>query len=129
MAELRDIATTLRAAGKRVVLSLPSPVYTLSIPQMQIDETMLGSAYAGLRKVGLARTLGRNDYVELRARITEIATATGATLFDPLASLCGEGGCTYQRDGVSIYSDTIHVALGEIGIYRDGLAAALRDKD
>lgn len=129
LGELRAVATTLRAAGKRLVLSLPSPIYSLSIPQMQIDAALLGPAYDDLRRVGLARRLSRNDYGELRARIAEIAAATGATLYDPLASLCTGASCTYQRDGVSIYSDTIHVAEGEIGIFHDGLAAALRTSE
>ena len=128
LAELRTIATRLRARGKSVVLSLPSPIYTLSIPQMQIDEAMLGRSYNGLRKVGLARKLGRNDYGDIRASIGDIAAAIGAEVFDPLASLCDGARCIYQRGGVSIYSDTIHVAVGETGVFHDGLAATLQAK-
>ena len=121
--DLATIAGQLRAKGKTVILSLPTPIYDLSIPQMQIDAAILGRGYERLRDVGLARTLKRNDYLELRARIAAIAAASGARVFDPLASLCTDASCTYERDGVSIYTDTIHVAVGEIGIYHDNLRA------
>ena len=88
----------------------------------------MGAPTTGLRRVGLARTLGRNDYGELRDRILDVAAATGAVTFDPLESLCNAQACTYQRDGVSIYSDTIHVAVGDIDIFHDGLAGALREE-
>ena len=123
--DLLSITSTLRAAGKTVILSLPYPIYDLSVPQMQIDATILGRGYQRLRDLGLARTLRRNDYPELRARIGAIAKITGARIFDPLASLCAERACTYQRDGVSIYTDTIHVAVDAIGIYHDNLRAVL----
>ena len=125
--DLRAIAAALRAHGKRVILSLPSPIYDLSVPQMEIDAAILGRTYDGLRAIGLARRLRRNDYPELRKSIAAIAADTGATLFDPLASLCAGDACAYERGGISLYADTIHIAMSQIGVYHDGLLATLRE--
>jgi peptidoglycan/LPS O-acetylase OafA/YrhL len=117
--ELSQHIHTLKVLGKKVVVSLPFPIYQRSIPDMQIHNAMFS-------KLGSTLQPRQLDTLALRERIRAAATAAGAVLFDPRESLCDDRKCIYQRDNVSIYTDASHIAASESGILDANLGAALR---
>jgi peptidoglycan/LPS O-acetylase OafA/YrhL len=112
--EISEEIRALRTAGKRVILSLPFPVYNKTIPDLEIRNAIFG----GLGLAGVARDRDLASYTDQMALV---ATHAGAEIFDPRKSLCGAAGCLTEVDGVSIYTDNNHIAASQIGIFRDAL--------
>jgi peptidoglycan/LPS O-acetylase OafA/YrhL len=111
----------LRAAGKRVIVQLPMPVYDKSIPDLEIHNAFMGSL------------LGESVPSEvcppiLREEILSVAQDAGADIFDPRESLCEGQKCTYQVGGVSIYKDDNHIAASQIGILEANLFSTLSSR-
>ncbi|WP_246703351.1 SGNH hydrolase domain-containing protein [Rhizobium sp. P28RR-XV] len=55
------------------------------------------------------------DYVEKRqalshAILSRLAAKYGATIIDPLPSICGNGRCDAVRNGLPLYKDADHLA-------------------
>jgi peptidoglycan/LPS O-acetylase OafA/YrhL len=109
---------TLKMHGKRVVLSLPFPMFDKSPPDLLIRNAMLGR----FQSHGTPTNLVPNS---LRNQLARLAEEAGAQIFDPTESLCRAADCVTQRDGVSIYKDDNHLAATQIGILQDNMEGTL----
>lgn len=117
--ELAEHVTSLKECGKRVIVSLPFPMYDKSIPDVEIRDAIFG-------RFGLHWTASDITLPSFRADIAAVAQRTGARIFDPRKSLCRDDGCVTEIDGVSIYKDDNHIAASQIGILEPELEAVLR---
>lgn len=116
--ELANQIRTLRSLGKRVIVCLPFPMYDKSIPELEIRNAMFGN-------FGLSGKATDISSTKIREGIQSIATAAGAKVFDPRLSLCGDGSCITQVNGVSIYKDNHHLAASQAGILEKNLEQVL----
>lgn len=117
--ELSDHIRRLKQHGKRVIVSLPFPMYDKSIPDLEIRNAVFG-------KFGLAGVAKDDTSSEFRTEILTVAEREGAETFDPRESLCDRLGCITQVKGVSIYKDDNHIAASQIGILEANLAQVLQ---
>ncbi len=92
--------------------------YDESIPDLEIRNAVFC-------RFGLAGGAIDQTLPDLRAQIAELAQTSGAIIFDPRKSLCGNGPCINQIGGVSIYIDNNHIAASQIGILEDDLKQVL----
>jgi peptidoglycan/LPS O-acetylase OafA/YrhL len=113
--ELSERIHKLRSMGKRVMVSLPFPMFDKFVPQLEIRNAMFG-------KFGLAGVPTDRTLPSLRAQIADIA---GDDVFDPRKSLCRADGCLTEIDGVSIYMDNHHIAASQIGILENNFRQSL----
>ena len=116
--ELEQHIHDLRVLGKRVILSLPFPVYEESIPDLEIRDAVLG-------KFGLSRSATELTVAGARNQELSIARSTGAVVFDPRESLCRRGQCVTAIDGVSIYRDNVHITASGIETLHDEMKRVL----
>jgi SGNH domain (fused to AT3 domains) len=108
--ELSSHIRKLRTPKKRVIVSLPFPLYDKSIPDLQIRNAIFQQLrLPPITSVELIRPGIRNQ-------IASIAQSTGAEIFDPRSALCATEGCITTLDGVSIYKDHSHIAASQIAI-------------
>jgi hypothetical protein len=115
-ADLSDAIHTLRNHGKKVVVSLPFPIFNESIPQLAISNRVFG-------KFGLSQVPKEVSSPSFREEIRASAVRAGAEIFDPRMTLCPNGQCMTEKNGVSIYKDDSHIAGSQIHI----LESSLRD--
>jgi len=110
----------LRKHGKKVIVSLPFPLYDKSIPELEIRNAVFV-------RFGLGGTA--NDLVpsDIREQIAAVAKGAGAEIFNPQLSLCPMSGCITELNGVSIYKDNNHIAASQISILGESLNNALND--
>lgn len=108
----------LKAKGKRVILALPFPTYDRSIPDFEIVSAIAGRLWT-------VSDPGERDSADMRSKFQDLATETGAELYDPREDLCTGQQCLYQVDSVSIYKDGVHIAASQIGILRQCLLKSL----
>jgi peptidoglycan/LPS O-acetylase OafA/YrhL len=124
-ADLSDVIHTLRSDGKKVVVSLPFPIFNESIPQLAISNRVFG-------RFGLAQAPKEVSSPLFREEIRATAVRAGAEIFDPRETLCPDKHCITEVDGVSIYKDESHVAGSQIHILesnlRDVLERSLAEK-
>jgi peptidoglycan/LPS O-acetylase OafA/YrhL len=118
LGELSLEIQNLRAAGKRVIVALPFPVFDKSIPDLEIHNAVFG---------GLVGESAPRNLFEPRVRdqITSAARKAGADIFDPRQSLCENQKCIYQINGVSLYKDDNHMAGSGVGILEANLGKTL----
>jgi peptidoglycan/LPS O-acetylase OafA/YrhL len=116
--ELSDHIQRLKQHGKRVVVSLPFPMYDKSIPDLEIRNAVFG-------RFGLAGVAKDDTSPEFRSEILTVAERGGADTFDPRESLCNKLGCITQVRGISIYKDDHHIAASQIGILEENLKQVL----
>jgi peptidoglycan/LPS O-acetylase OafA/YrhL len=114
-AEIRE----LKMHGKRVIVSLPFPIYDKSIPDLEVRNAVFG-------RFGLAGVATDLTLPSFRDQVLAVAESMGANVFDPKRSLCVEQDCVTQVNGVSIYKDTDHIAANQIGILEDNFNQVLR---
>ena len=126
LGDLKDYIVRLKQHGKRVIVGLPGPIYSLRIPVFEIHNAIFGALGDRLRKDDLIPSLGRSDFMPLREKVASIAMALGAETYDLRKDLCQGEVCVYQRGNVSIYVDSLHIATRTIDIYHDSLRQALR---
>ena len=117
--ELSNHILRLEAGGKRVIVSLPFPMFDKSIPDLEIRNAIFGS-------FGLAGTAKDITSFEFRKQIASVARSTGAEVFDPRESLCAGQYCITQVGGVSIYKDDNHIAASQIGILEGNFKQVLQ---
>ncbi len=110
---------TLRSHGKRVIISLPFPMYDKSIPEVEMHNAIFG-------RFGLTENATDITLPSFRDRLSVVAQEAGANIFDPRQSLCPAGSCVFQSEGVSIYKDDNHIAASQIGIFQDALKRVLQ---
>lgn len=119
MAELSSEIRELRSHGKRVIITVPFPLYDKSIPELEIRNAVFARFGLVLRAHDLVPS-------NIRDEIISTAERAGAEIFDPRASLCSTGPCVTERNGVSIYKDNNHIAASQIFILEDNLRETLR---
>ncbi|HWW88730.1 MAG TPA: SGNH hydrolase domain-containing protein, partial [Vicinamibacterales bacterium] len=116
--DFSDRIGKLRMKGKRVIISLPFPIYDKSIPDLLIRNAVFG-------RMGPATAAHDIAAPELREKLLDVARAAGADVFDPRKSLCDSRGCITQLQGVSIYKDDNHLAASQLGLLEANLRQAL----
>ena len=109
----------LKMRGKRVIVSLPFPIFDKSIPDLQARNAVL-------QRFGLVEVATEITLPSVRDQLASVAESMGAEIFDPRKSLCRNRDCITEVDGVSIYKDHSHIAASQIGILEDDLERALR---
>lgn len=104
--------------GKRVIVSLPFPIYDKSIPDLEVRNAVFGW-------IGLAGQATDLTLPSVRGRVASIAKHTGAEIFDPRQSLCPDQGCITALGGVSIYKDDNHLAASQVGLLEKDMERTL----
>jgi len=117
-ADLSDVIRTLRNKGKTVVVSLPFPIFNESIPQLAISNRVFG-------RFGLSQFPKEVSSPSFREEIRAAAVGAGADIFDPRETLCPDGHCITEMDGVSIYKDESHIAGSQVHILENSLRDVL----
>jgi SGNH domain (fused to AT3 domains) len=117
--ELSEHIHKLRIAGKRVIVSLPFPMFDKSIPDLEIRNAVFG-------RFGLGGVAKDTTSPGFRDQVASAAKNAGAEIFDPRESLCYQQECITEVNGVSIYKDDNHIAASQIGILADNLKQDLR---
>lgn len=117
--ELMDHVHQLKLHGKRVIVSLPFPLFDKAIPDLEIRNAVL-------KWVGMAEVAKEITLPGLRDQIEAAAKSMGAEIFDPRQSLCSNHVCLTQVDGVSIYKDESHIAASQIGILEENMKHVLQ---
>lgn len=119
--ELSWHVRTLRMLRKRVIVSLPFPVFDRSIPDLEIRNLVL-------RRFGLVPALAAAQIspLALRNEIASIAENDGAYIFDPRKSLCRNQDCITGAAGVSIYKDNSHIARSQIDVLEANMRSTLQ---
>lgn len=119
LGELSEHIRELKTRGKRVIVSLPFPVFDKSIPDLEIRNALFG-------RFGLSGVATELSFGSLREQVASVAKEAGAGVFDPRKSLCPDQRCITQVDGVSIYKDYSHIAASQVGILAGDMAQVLR---
>jgi hypothetical protein len=122
MDELAAHIRLLRSFHKRVIVSLPFPIYDKSIPDLEIRNAVF--ANLGLRGEATDQTV-----LDVRQRLLAVANETGADVFDPRKSVCKADRCITEVGGVSIYKDSSHIAASQIGLLQDNMKDVLHRRD
>jgi peptidoglycan/LPS O-acetylase OafA/YrhL len=117
--ELAEHIVALRRLGKRVIVSLPFPMYDKSIPDLEMHNAIFGDYGLGGEPVDFTSPL-------LREAIRSMAVGSGAEVFDPRTSLCPDGHCITEANGVSIYIDSHHLAASSVGLLEPNLQGVLQ---
>jgi peptidoglycan/LPS O-acetylase OafA/YrhL len=119
LTELSGQIQRLRTDGKRVIICLPFPIYDKQIPNLEIRNAVLS-------RFGLSREANDSTSPAFAEQILATSKTAGADVFDPRQSLCTNGVCTTQINGVSIYIDNNHIAASQVGILEDNLRQVLQ---
>jgi peptidoglycan/LPS O-acetylase OafA/YrhL len=120
-AVMRDLAkevSDLRAAGKRVILAYPFPIYDRSIPDLQVHNLVFSGFGSALKPKDISG-------VALSAKIGKLASETGSLVFDPRPVLCPGEVCTYQTGEVSWYKDDSHLTASRVLTLETALGASI----
>ena len=121
LSDFADELRQLRKSGKRIIICLPFPAYDKSIPNLEIKNAVFS-------RFGLAGVARDMTVPEFRKQLIELSRAVGADVFDPRKSLCSQGGCLTQKQGVSIYIDNNHIAASQVVILEDNLRQVLQNQ-
>lgn len=116
LADLSEEIRGLQSQGKQVIVCLPFPSFDRLIPEVQINNAVLG-------RYGLSVDAKEITSPSLRAQVISVAENAGAEIFDPREVLCQGQQCLSEIDGVSIYKDDNHLAPSGARV----LAASLRE--
>jgi peptidoglycan/LPS O-acetylase OafA/YrhL len=111
----------LKSAGKRVIVSLPFPLFDKSIPDLEKHNAIL-------HRLGWDTTAREVDLPSMRDRLVTIANNSGVEVFDPRKSLCSAEGCVIEFHGVSIYKDHSHIAASQIEILKSNMETVLQSR-
>ena len=125
LADLRASLKQLKGDGKRVVLTLPLPLYNVSIPRAEIETAVMPGVDRFMRATGLINVV-RYDYAPLRQRLINLANDLDIATFDPRKRLCTGDDCKYAENGISLYVDHGHIASSQLGLFHDDLRAVLQ---
>lgn len=109
----------LRGHGKRVIVSLPFPMYDKAIPALEIRNALFGRF--GLKGAATDETLPG-----FREEVAAVVQQAGAEAFDPRKTLCNGQHCITEVGGVSIYIDSHHIAASQVGILEEDLKQTLQ---
>jgi peptidoglycan/LPS O-acetylase OafA/YrhL len=117
--ELAGQIHVLKMHGKRVIVSLPFPMFDKSIPDLEVRNAVFGRFGLG----GVATDITRPEFGD---EVASVSRSAGAEIFDPRKSLCSKQGCITEFNGVSIYKDDNHIAASQVGILESNLREILR---
>jgi len=118
LSDLSGEIRTLKTRGKDVIVCLPFPMYDVKIPTLEISNAMLG-------RFGWSQNPIDISPASLRDAVRAVAIQEGARVFDPRETLCPNGQCLFEKDGVSIYIDESHIAQSQADIFAGNLRQAL----
>ncbi|MFP5392036.1 MAG: acyltransferase family protein [Gammaproteobacteria bacterium] len=110
---LENSLARLRAAGKRVFLLMTPPAGAAFDPRAMVE----GSRLHQIRPKAHLEPFDARQFNEAhqaaRARLQGIAATTGATLIDPIDTLCPQLRCpVVDANGEPKYTDTVHMRPG-----------------
>ena len=108
LSQLSAMISELRKAGKAVYLILPSANESRFDPRQMIDRTW-GNMTFGIEAPVIPRAELIGSMEPIRSQLKTLSQASGATLIDPMDTLCGEGCAPLFEDGVPIYKDGDHL--------------------
>ena len=120
-AELAQIDSALESSirklvssGKKVFLVLDNPFGEELMPKTFIRRGLLGGVELlpkEARVAGLSKALALERTEPTRSRVSRIALRSGATLIDPVATLCASENCMIRAEnGWPIYKDYDHLS-------------------
>lgn len=115
-AEIRD----LRSRGKRTIVCIPFPIFDRGIPEVQISNAVFG-------RFGLSIAPKEISSPIVREQVREVAEGAGAEVFDPSEILCPGGRCLTEKNGISLYKDSSHLAGSAVSMF-DGTLRDLLQK-
>lgn len=118
-ADLSEEIHVLRRSGKRVIVCLPFPFYGQNIPELEMSNAIFGG-------LGLSKIPKETDSLEVHDEIKSLAQAAGAETLDPREVLCSHGHCMTDLSGISIYSDSNHLATSQVHILEDKFRQVLQ---
>jgi hypothetical protein len=108
LSQLSAMISDLRKAGKLVYLILPSANESRFDPRQMIIRTW-GDMSFGIDAPIIPRAELIGAMEPIRSQLQTLSQASGATLIDPMDTLCGEGCAPLFEDGVPIYKDGDHL--------------------
>jgi peptidoglycan/LPS O-acetylase OafA/YrhL len=117
--DLSDQVHRLRKLGKKVIISLPFPLYDKSIPSLEIRNAVLSRwspPEIPFERISPA----------MRDGIQALARVDNAILFDPRLSLCPSNSCITSINRVSIYKDQSHIAATQVRLLEGNILATLQ---
>ena len=110
-AALQSLAATIkdfRGLGKQVYVILPIPRGELFDPASLVKRTFRDFGFVVREKI--PRADAEATLKPVAQRLTEIAHSAGATILDPMDSVCQTGECrTLAPDGLPVYVDNSHL--------------------
>ncbi len=123
-AELIHAITTLRSAGKTVILvhAIPSPGFR---PTKYFGRKLWYGETLD-QNIGFPQTLFNQSSMDPHAFLTDIATKTGALVFDPQNQICQDGMCYVIKNGEPLYFDGGHLSMPGLSIVIPPLADLVR---
>jgi hypothetical protein len=105
----KEMLTEFRSQGRKVVLVLNSPTDPDLDPKQMIKRNPWSGRFERSIRHPDARFL-RETYAPVMDDLRTIAAEVGATVVDPMASLCSETVCpATTEDGEPIYNDGLHI--------------------
>ena len=91
--ELSERIFKLKTRGKRVIVSLPFPLYDKSIPDLEAHNAVFG-------RLGFTRAAMELTAPSVLDQVASVAKSIGADIFDPRRSLCPHQSCITELGGV-----------------------------
>jgi hypothetical protein len=113
-AALKSSLENFVASGKRVYLVLSPPAGLAFDPRSMIEGSRLSGAVSARRELAAFDGAGyRERNKKAIDRLTDIARASGATVIDPMLSLCPGMRCpVLDAIGEPVYTDSVHIRPG-----------------
>lgn len=113
IASLRSMMSSFRDHGKQVVLILSIPNSYMLNTRSLVKRSLSGFTVA---QGGVARSAFDNEYGDARKQLIDAARASGATVIDPMDSLCPSGFCRawFGEDAKPIYKDGDHLSAAYV---------------
>jgi peptidoglycan/LPS O-acetylase OafA/YrhL len=108
-ASLERSLQRLRVLGKRVVLVLQPAAGAQFDPRSMLEGSRFGQLEPRRDIAPFDAAAYRQRHAAARAALTALAGRTGAALVDPLDTLCPDSACPVLRDGVPLYTDSVHM--------------------
>ena len=109
-----------------LIVMLPMPGYMVDPAEYEQRKAALFRLGLGARAEAADPVRHRNDFAATRAVVRQAAQDAGATVYDPRLDLCAGTVCPYAQDGVSLYTDSNHIAASQMSILRPGMESAFR---
>jgi hypothetical protein len=120
LAALDELINTLESHGLHVVVIGP-----IAEPGWDVASD-LSRALAFHRSVGQPLATPQSDFLAANgAYIAHLAARTDITLIRPDLAQCQNGRCDFLRDGLSLFSDTNHLAVGSLYLFAPEFHASL----